>query len=154
MLHNDIKYSTIHTAMQSLTPLLSNKRCSRPVQYRTGNPRGGFPRVRGSLDYVSFSQPAGALSPGAPGMPISPKLAPTDTPGVTRRPPTFTDRLLPNRSLYAFTHTWYTKTCPGFHRTAVILSRLSLYRCYAVRAFTVPLLCCPGFHRTAVILSM
>ena len=73
------KQSIINAATLSFTPLLSSKRASGPVQYRTGNPRGGFPRVRELPDYDSSFQPAGA--------PISPKLAPTDTPGITRRLP-------------------------------------------------------------------
>ena len=99
------------------------------MQYRTGNPRGGFPQVRGLPDYAYYSQPAGVLSPGDPGMSILPKLATTDTPGVTRRLPALTDWLFPNCSLCAFTHTWYIKICPGFHRTAVLLSGLSPYCC-------------------------
>ena len=83
---------------------MTSKRSSGPVQYRTSNPRGGFPRVRGLPDYNSFVQPAGALSPGTPGMPISPKLAPTDTPRVTRRLPASTGRLFLNCSLWGFTH--------------------------------------------------
>ena len=100
------------------------------MQYRTGNLRGGFPRVRGLPDYDSFIQPVGALSPGAPRMPISPKLAPTDTPGVTRRLPASTGRLLPNCSLCAFTHNHASaKYVRAFTVSLLYLSGLSPYRC-------------------------
>ena len=116
------------------------------MQYRTGavpdrQSPGGFPRVRGLPDYVSSSQPAGALTPGAPGMPISPKLAPTNTPrshlttSGLHRP--VTSELLSPR---IHSHLVYKN-----------MSGLSPYRCYTVRAFTVPLLYCSGFHRTAVL---
>ena len=71
-------------------------------------------------------------------------------PGVTRRLPAPTDRLFPNCSLCAFNHTGYAKICPGFHLTAVMLSRLSPYCCSIVRAFTVLLFydydTPPGIH--------
>ena len=114
------KQSIVNAVTLPFTQLLPSKRSSGPVQYRTGNPRGGFPRVWGLPDYDSFFQPVGVLSPGAPGMPISPKLAPTDSPGVTRRLPAFTDRLYPNCSLCAHS--------------------LTLAYTISVRAFTVLLL--------------
>ena len=63
-------------------------------------------------------------------MPISPKLAPTDTPESSddfRPPPT------------------------GYPRTALSAHSLTLAHTKYVRAFTVPLLYYPGFHRTAVL---
>ena len=116
---NNIKCS--HSVFLSLP---TSKRSSGPVQYRTGNPRGGFPRVRGLPDYNSFVQPGGALSPSAPGMLISPKLAPTDTPDDFRPPPTNYSRTA--LSAHALTIS-RLQVCPGFHRTAVL----------NVRAFTI-----------------
>ena len=75
-----------------------------------------------SGDYRTTTLPSnqlGALSPGAPGMPISPKLA-----SGLHRP--VTPELLSLR-IHSQSHVY--KICPGFHRTAVIF----------VRAFTVPL---------------
>ena len=81
---------------------------------------GVVSRVRGLPDYDSSFRPAGVLSPGAPAMPISPKLAPTDTPGVTLRFLASTGRLLPNCSLCAFTHNHvYTKYVRVFRGTGV-----------------------------------
>ena len=109
--------------------LLSSKRSSGPVNHRTSNPRGGFPQFRGLPDFDSFVQLAGALSPGAPGMPISPKLAPTNIPGVTRRIPASTGRILPN-TLCAFTHNHAsTKYVWAFTVPLLYSSGLSPYHC-------------------------
>ena len=131
------KQSIINAATLSFTrllsrpppPPLSSKRSSGPVQYRTGNPRGGFPRVRGLPEYDSSFQPAGALSPGALRMQISPKLAPTDTPESLddfRNPPTgYSRTALSAHSL------------PGIHSHLVYKNMSGLSRCYIIRAFIV-----------------
>ena len=118
---------------------LSHQLPSGPVQYRTSNPHGGFPLVRGLTDYESLcSRLVGALSPGTPGMPISPTLAPTDTP--RSHPTTSHIRLADTpKALSLHIHSqsrvhnmsglspYCCCTRLGFHRTAVL----------DVRAFTV-----------------
>ena len=94
-------------------------------------------------NYNSPFRPAGVLSAGAPGMLISPKLGPTDTPGVTRLLPTSAVRILPNCSPCAFTHQPHVyKYVWAFTVPLFYTSGLSPYRCSR----------CPGFHRTAVLL--
>ena len=102
------------------------------------------------------SRPAGALSPAAPGVPISPKLAPTDTPEVTQLRLASAGRILPNRSLCTFTHNhvftnmsglslYCCYTRPGFHRSAVL----------DIRAFTVPLFYSqPNYTQTGIPMDL
>ena len=115
--------------MQSFTPLLSNKRSSGPVQYRTGNPRGGFPRVWGLPDYVSSSQPVRShwTLPECRYRPNWLPPTPPEPPDDRRPPPT------------------------SYSRTGLSAHSLTLGKHKYVWAFTVPLLYYPGFHRTAVL---
>ena len=98
------------------------------MQYWTGNPRGGFPPVRG----LRIPRPAGrcALTRRS----RSADIAQTGShrhPIITRLPSTSACRIIPNCSLCTFTH----------NRVFTNMSGLSPYCCYI----------CPGFHRTAVL---
>ena len=108
---------------------LYSKRSSGPVQYRTGNPRGGFPRVRGLPDYISSSQAAVRSHRALPECRYRPNWLPPT-------PPESPDDLWPPPT--------------GYSRTALNAHSLTLGIQKYVR-FTVPLLYYPGFHRTAVL---
>ena len=98
---------------------------------------GRFPTSPG-ITRLRIARLAGALSPGAPEVPIFAQTGSHRHPGVTRPPSTSVCRIFPNRPLCAFTHNrvftnmsglspYCCSTCPGFHRTAVL----------DVRAFTL-----------------
>ena len=124
MRFTNTKQSIINAATLSFTPLLSSKRSSGPVQYRTGNPRGGFPRARGLPDKDSSFQPAGALPEcryRLTGSHRHPRSHPT-TSGLHQ--PVIPELL----SLRIHSHSRIQN-----------ISGHSPYRCYIIRAFTVPL---------------
>ena len=135
--HN--QYGTVipsRTLFYCLTNFLSG-----PVQYRTGNPRGGFPRVRGLPDYPL---PAGRC--GLTGHSRNANIAQTGSHRHPRSHPTTSDIRWPDTpellSLRIHSQSRVYKYVRAFTILLLYTSGLSPYCCSR----------CPGFHSTAVLL--